>query len=463
MVFLARTSRAASLAALLMAGGVSAGDDRAPTFSVPLSGGRLEVRDVLARAAERLGIEDLAPLEAMTWSIDVQSLAGRLQVTALERLTGRALDIDVHADRVDVRIDQPRLVDLLKRTDRTTQRWLADFAKFDAQREIGRYGLTFVTADDARAPATALSDKMKQRVVVLVHGLDDPGFMWADFVPALHEAGYTVARFEYPNDGPISDGADLLAEGLRNAKQAGIERLDIVAHSMGGLVTRDVLTRAAFYNGDGQGGPADEDGERRFPAVDRFIMCGTPHHGSHMARLRGVIELREHLATAIATGQDFSDLAAIDGNGEAGIDLLPDSEFLRRLNARPLPAHTRMTIIAARLSPIDGDDVQSTVSRLKKLAISDDAPEWLREAAGGAVAQFIEKQADEAVDALGDGCVSMESAKLAGVEDVVVVRASHLGMIINLGGGSDRPAAIPIVLERLGTQPQMNTDAHESD
>ncbi len=432
----------------LFASAVRAGDDSS-AFSIPLDHGRLHVRDVMLKAADRLGVEDLAPLEAMDWSIDVQSLAGRLQVTALERLTGRALDIDIHADRVDVRIDQSRLATLLERSGRNTQRWLADFAKFDAQREIGRYGLTFVTADDARAPAAALSDEMKRRVAVLVHGLDDPGMMWTDFVPALHEAGYTVGRFEYPNDGPISDGADLLAEGLRAAKSAGVERVDIVAHSMGGLVARDVLTRPAYCSGDGLGGAADEHGQRRFPAVDRLIMCGTPNFGSQMVRFRGLIELREHLATAIATGQNVSDLSAIDGNGEAGVDLLPGSDFLRRLNARPLPTHTRVTIIAARLSPIDGKKVQWAVSKIRNLASAADAPAWLRDSVASDTATFIEKEADDAIDLLGDGCVSIDSAKLEGVEDVVIVHASHLGMILNLGGGGDKPVAIPIVLDRL--------------
>jgi pimeloyl-ACP methyl ester carboxylesterase len=279
----------------------------------------------------------------------------------------------------------------------------------------------------------------------------------------LREAGYSVARFEYPNDGPISDAADLLAEGLRASKAAGVERIDIVAHSMGGLVARDVLTRAAYYGGDGLGGAAAEHGQRRFPAVDRLIMCGTPNHGSQLVRLRGLIELREHLTTAIATSQNLSDLAAIDGNGEAGVDLLPDSEFLRRLNARPLPTHTRITIIAARLSPVDGQKVQSAMQRLRSLASSSETPAWLRDAAAGAAAEFLEKNAEKAIDTLGDGCVSIESAKLEGVDDILIVRGSHLGMILNMGGGTDTPAAVPIVLRRLGAESPLSTDAQQPD
>jgi pimeloyl-ACP methyl ester carboxylesterase len=436
--------------------------DDPPTLSVPLDGGRLHVRDVLRQAADRLGVEDLAPLKAIDWSIDVQSIAGRIKVTALERMTGRAFDIDVHTNSVEVRIDKPRLAELLKRTDRTTQRWLADMAKFDAQagmREIGRFGLTFITDEDARAPAGALSEEMKQRVVVLVHGLDDPGMMWSDIVPALHAAGFTVARFDYPNDGPISDSADLLAECLRDAKAAGIERLDIVAHSMGGLVVRDVLTRPAYYDGDGSGETAGSN----LPAIDRFIMCGTPNHGSQMVRLRGIIELREHLFTALATGESLRDLSAIDGQGEAGIDLLPDSEFLRRLNARPLARHSQHTIIAARISPVEGERAKWLGGKVRSLASSSMAPSWLQDYAVNDVAKSIEQATDNAIDGLGDGCVSMESANLDGVKDVTAVRATHLGMILNVGGGEDVPAAIPIVLDRLERPLDSTADASRED
>ena len=52
------------------------------------------------------------------------------------------------------------------------------------------------------------------------------------------------------------------------------------------------------------------------------------------------------------------------------------------------------------------------------------------------------------VNGLGDGVVSVESARLEGVDDFHVVEASHLGMILDYGRGADAPA-IPIVLDRL--------------
>lgn len=87
-----------------------------------------------------------------------------------------------------------------------------------------------------------------------------------------------MAPFEYPNDGPVADAAGLLARELQALRDSGLERVDVVAHSMGGLVARDALTRKAYYAGDGTGG-------RRYPALDRLILIGTPNHGSPLAVL----------------------------------------------------------------------------------------------------------------------------------------------------------------------------------
>ena len=53
-------------------------------------------------------------------------------------------------------------------------------------------------------------------------------------------------------------------------------------------------------------------------------------------------------------------------------------------------------------------------------------------------------------DGVGDGVVSIESARLAGVDDFVTVEGNHLSMIRNVTASSTRlPPAIPIVLDRL--------------
>jgi hypothetical protein len=210
---------------------------------------------------------------------------------------------------------------------------------------------------------------------------------------------------------------------------------------MGGLVTRDVLTRPAYYNGDGSGGT-------QYPSIDRFIMLGTPNHGSQLVRLRGVAEIREHVYRML-NGDVPSFTSGADGDGEAAIDLMPNSDFLRRLNSRPLPTHTRISIIAAQWSPVDGSSLKDLADRLRKLAESSSAPQWVRDMVSESSADSASSLLTHAVDGLGDGCVTIQSTRLEGVDDFTLVKGNHLSMIVNTMGADGVPPAIPIVLERV--------------
>ena len=56
-----------------------------------------------------------------------------------------------------------------------------------------------------------------------------------------------------------------------------------------------------------------------------------------------------------------------------------------------------------------------------------------------------------AIGGLGDGVLTIESARRSGVDDSVVVEGNHISMIANLSRSSDRmPPAIELILDRLG-------------
>ena len=87
-------------------------------------------------------------------------------------------------------------------------------------------------------------------------------------------------EYRYPNDQRISKSARAFARQMVALKQAGVSRITIVAHSMGGLVTREMLTHEDFYAGKGTN-------HETYPDVARLIMVGTPNKGSSLVRLRG--------------------------------------------------------------------------------------------------------------------------------------------------------------------------------
>jgi len=118
----------------------------------------------------------------------------------------------------------------------------------------------------------------------------------------------------YPLGGPINigdirDSAGLIARKVESiVAQTGIARVDIVGHSMGGLVGLDYLKRLG--------------GRHR---VRRLVLLGTPAQGTWSA-LFGLV-------TAPL--------------GLASLQLLPGSPFLRELSERPLPPGANVVSIGA--------------------------------------------------------------------------------------------------------------------
>jgi pimeloyl-ACP methyl ester carboxylesterase len=111
------------------------------------------------------------------------------------------------------------------------------------------------------------------------------------------------------NVGDIRDSAGLIARKVESiVAQTGIARIDIVGHSMGGLVGLDYLKRLG--------------GRHR---VRRLVLLGTPTQGTWSALLG--------LVTAPL--------------GLASLQLLPGSPFLRELAERPLPAGADVVSIGA--------------------------------------------------------------------------------------------------------------------
>jgi pimeloyl-ACP methyl ester carboxylesterase len=258
-----------------------------------------------------------------------------------------------------------------------------------------------------------------QRVrVLLVHGLDEPGSIWDDLIPALETAGYEVWEFRYPNDQGIDRSAAYLAAQWPTLAE---DRLVVlIGHSMGGLVVRDFVSRFRHPVGKSPG--------VKGPAVAGVMLVGTPNQGSEWARLRVWLELRDQFATG--QGRRFSLFAALrDGTGEAKIDLRPGSEFLQELNARPWPASVPILVIAGRLLAPSPDLSAGLDAAATEVGSSD-------------LRRTLEAWWSGIGEGLGDGVVTLDSAGLRGGPRPVVLNASHRGMLVRLLPTDPEPPAI---------------------
>ena len=167
-------------------------------------------------------------------------------------------------------------------------------------------------------------------------------------------------------------------------------------------------------------------------------MVGTPNHGSELARFRVFTEMRDHLVR-LKKGEANWLGVILDGAGEAKIDLLPGSRFLTELNGRPHPEGVDMLIIAGITSPWNENDINRWVGNVRQ-NVSADQQEWVDGLGENMIAM---------THGLGDGLVTVESARLEGVP-LRTVDGTHMSMIRNVTKGSHRiPPAVPIIVDRL--------------
>ena len=121
---------------------------------------------------------------------------------------------------------------------------------------------------------------LRSRVLLMVHGLCMGPGQWQrkghDHGRALAEAGgYTPLYLHYNTGRRVADNglalADLL-QALHAHWPVPLDELVILAHSMGGLVSRSACHQA---NARGDSWPG---------ALRRMVFLGTPHHGAPLAR-----------------------------------------------------------------------------------------------------------------------------------------------------------------------------------
>jgi triacylglycerol lipase len=107
--------------------------------------------------------------------------------------------------------------------------------------------------------------------VIIVDGTFGPAFFYEPLAARLRHDGYQVAIFELTNlgTGDIAGTArDLNAFADRVRAQTGAAKVDLVAHSQGGLVARQYIK---FLGGSSE--------------VDSLVSLGAPHYGTVVANI----------------------------------------------------------------------------------------------------------------------------------------------------------------------------------
>lgn len=119
---------------------------------------------------------------------------------------------------------------------------------------------------------------MSGKVAILIHGILRSSKCMTSMATAATAAGYQPILFDYPSTQvSIPAAAEFLHSTIESLE--GIDQIDIVSHSMGGLVTR------AYF------------AEHADPRIKRVVMIGTPNHGAELADL-----LHQNYLVRVAAG-----------------------------------------------------------------------------------------------------------------------------------------------------------------
>jgi pimeloyl-ACP methyl ester carboxylesterase len=194
-----------------------------------------------------------------------------------------------HPDAIDERFGRPTLA-----------LWLLATESFAVCANLLAYPLGWITL---RIPPRAENETVP---LLLVHGLFLNNGCWLFTEWRLRRQGFSeVHVLNLPPWEETERLTERLAERIDElCFSLGVERLDLVGHSLGGIVIRNYLRRTGSLS-----------------RIRRCVSLGSPHSGTRLA---------------------------VFALSPAARDLVPGSEFLDGLNALPLPAEIPFTAIQSR-------------------------------------------------------------------------------------------------------------------
>lgn len=268
-----------------------------------------------------------------------------------------------------------------------------------------------------------------RQLVLFVHGFNSRPEDLRSLAIDCENQGLRTGFFRFPNDQSLVDSTALLkAELTKLSKAHPFLQISFVTHSMGGLIARDVLESSPWS----------------FPQVKRLIMLTPPNHGSHLAKYAYSLDLWEYAKSPNRRAEAGLIVGSIeDGLCEASDELMPNSDYLRRLNSRSRNNHVLYTIVLGTKAKVD----QKKVGNIQGLLSGAGRKcSWMR-CASDQLERKVKKY-DELIDGQGDGAVSVQSGILEGVTDVIYGEVSH-GELLEEKPTTEATRLRKLVVDRL--------------
>jgi len=176
----------------------------------------------------------------------------------------------------------------------------------------------------------------RKKPVIFVYGISGSAQDWRKILDKIDRDKYQPWLFQYPSGMRLDKSANALSSALLLLKQFHkYDTVDVVAHSMGGLVSRGAIQRTISLTGTN--------------FIPHFVTISTPWGGHQAAELAV-----KHLSFPVPSWRDMA----------------PDSDYLKEILSKPLPKGTRHDMLFSYKSsggfglPDENDGVVSVPSQL---------------------------------------------------------------------------------------------------
>gem|GEM_PF-966369 len=313
------------------------------------------------------------------------------------QLNGRSLDIRVNKQKAAANKEQ-------------LGQWMNDVLGI----EEPKFALHRVSPPAATGPT-----------LIFIHGMDSGPFHFEAVGKRLSNIGYRVFLFEYPNDGGVVPAATELTNRIRRMSPQERGDISLIGYSMGGVIGRHCIEAPEFYS----------------VGIKRFIAFAAPFKGSELAPFRSWLTLQESPQKFIA-----SSLGLTKGGGQAGIDLKPGSAYLRQTAGWQRHPKVTYSSIAGNKPFVDAQDLVDLKATLDAIGFN----QAIRDYGNSALAA-----AASAGPGKGDGAVAIDSTRLAGVRDHIILDLSHPDFLY----ADDPSHVIPAYAELIKRLPKIQRAA----
>lgn len=379
-------------------------------IAIPLKDSQYTLHDWLRESNEKLGTRyDLSQIDDKKYPLNPRRL--RFFQLLLAAVPGEVRPrLSREGDNLVFELPDPESPDVRRAARELYEKWFGELP----DRWPPEKGLQSPkTIDPAR------------RSVVFVHGLEAKGDAFDLYRKLFGAADVQILAFDYPNDGPLADAGERFRRDLLELQRMHPRlELTIVAHSMGGLVSRYAL---------------EAEGTRP-QNVRHLFLLGTPHAGSNMAKFQLPLEL---LVQVLPDSRSLKSIFE-DGMGEAAVDLRPGSRFLAELNARPRPPFVKYHVAYGTRALVSGFVFDQLADRLENFLEDRDFAIARRT---NLIGQFQEIR--ELVHGEGDGAVLVSSARLDDVATTREFALNHLELLDPIEGRQDAHPVVDWILETL--------------